>query len=181
MRAALVLGIPFVVVGLFSAGCFDLTQSSDADAGTDTSGTSTADAAAAVTGGGCGVEENTGTELCRAVSECPNVVVDTEAMPHCGFRIRGTVIDIVCGCGTAICPMGTFANCTEAAQLLTSQTEQGVCVQLGEDRCVESTSSSSTSTTGSSTTTTSGNPACDTQCVKDCGGGSACASVCNCN
>jgi hypothetical protein len=180
MRAALVLGTPFVVVGLFSVGCFDLTQGTDADAGTPTTDTSTADAAAAVTGGGCGIEENTGAQLCRAVSECPNVVVDSEAMPHCGFRIRGAVIDIVCGCGTAICTMGTFASCTEAAQLLSANTEQGVCVQLSEDRCVESTSSAAPSTTGTSGTTSS-NPACDTQCVKDCGGGASCASVCNCS
>src|SRR5262249_53744244 len=103
----------------------------------------------------------------------------TQAMPSCGFRIRGTAVDLVCGCGAAICPMGVFTTCAEAAQLLASQTEQGVCVQLAEGRCVDS---ASTSNSSSSAPSSSGAPpGCDPSCVKDCGGGEACASVCNCN
>ena len=130
---------------------------------------------AAIVGGGCGKEDKSGAELCAATSMCPSVVVDTQAMPSCGFRIRGGTVDLVCACGTAICPMGAFATCMEAAQLLTKQTEQGVCVQLAEGRCTEPAASSSSGSSGA------GNPACDRQCVKDCGGGAACASVCNCD
>jgi hypothetical protein len=159
-------------------GCFDLTQSSGDDAGAGASDAGTGAEAASVVGGGCSIERNSGTQLCRAVSTCPNVVVDAQAMPHCGFRVRGAVVDLVCACGTAICPLGVFATCTDAAQLLANQTEQGVCVQLAEDRCLESGSTPSSSSTSSPR---GGNPACDRQCLKDCGGGEACASVCNCD
>ncbi|MCW5837829.1 MAG: hypothetical protein KIS78_35890, partial [Labilithrix sp.] len=101
--------------------------------------------------------------------------VDTQAMPSCGFRIRGSVVDLVCACAGAICPMGVFSTCAEAEELLASQTEQGVCVQVAEGRCAESIGAPTTSSSSG------GNPACDRQCVKDCGGGAACASVCNCD
>jgi hypothetical protein len=139
-----------------------------------------------VVGGGCGMEPNSGTQLCVATSMCPNVVVDTQAMPDCGFRIRGGAVDLVCACGAALCPMGIFATCADAANLLANQTQQGVCVQLAEGRCLEasptstsSTSSSSSSSSGASSS--GGNPACDRQCVADCGGGAGCAAVCNCD
>jgi hypothetical protein len=107
------------------------------------------------------------------VSTCPSVVVDTQAMPDCGFRIRGSVVDLVCACGTAICPMGAFTTCAEATRLLAEQTTSSVCTQLAEGRCSEA---APTTTPGND-----GNPACDRQCVRDCGGGSACAAVCNCD
>ena len=54
---------------------------------------------AGVTGAGCGTERQTGITLCAATSMCPNVVIDTQALPSCGFRIRGPSVDLVCGCG----------------------------------------------------------------------------------
>jgi hypothetical protein len=126
---------------------------------------------ASVVGAGCGTETGSGTQLCVATSLCPNLVVDTQAMPHCGFRVRGGTADLVCGCGTAVCPMGVFTTCAEAAQLLTTQTEQAVCVQLAEGRCFESGTPSSPTA----------HSACDRTCLKECGGGAACASICNCS
>jgi hypothetical protein len=165
-------------------GCELVQQGSEeADGGASGSSGSTSGSTSGgdsgIVGGGCGREQSTGIELCVATSKCPNVVVDTQAMPSCGFRVRGAVVDLVCACGTAICPMGTFATCAEATALLTNQTAQGVCVQLAEGRCLESTATSSSSSSSSSST--GGNPACDRQCMKDCGGGEACASVCNCD
>lgn len=132
-------------------------------------------ASASPVGGACGIEENSGSQLCRAVSTCPNVVVDSQAMPHCGFRIRGAAVDLVCGCNDSLCPVGIFTTCAEAAQLLANQTEQGVCIQLAEGRCFETAAQPSTSKQSG------GNPACDRQCVTDCGGGAACAEICNCD
>ena len=161
--------------GLIGLGCLDITQTSTDEAGTATSDGGAA-AEAGVVGGGCGIEQGSGVELCAATSMCPSVVVDTQAMPTCGFRVRGGAVDLVCACGTAICPMGTFATCAEATQLLTNQTAQGVCIQLAEGRCVESAGSSSSSSSSSG-----GNPACDRDCMRDCGGGAGCAAVCNCD
>lgn len=134
-------------------------------------------AEAGIVGAGCGTEQRSGAQLCVATSMCPSVVVDTQAMPSCGFRVRGTTVDLVCACGTSICPMGIFTTCAEASRLLTSQTEQGVCVQLAEGRCVESTSPA-----GGSPSTSSGGPSptCDRRCLEECGGGAGCAAVCNC-
>jgi hypothetical protein len=163
-----------ISIALFALGCEGLQQGSD-----DSDGGTAADAgagvdSAAIIGGGCGIEQKSRVQLCTATSQCPNVVVDTQAMPSCGFRIRGAVVDLVCACGSAVCPMGVFSTCAEASRLLASQTELSVCVQLAEGRCVDSSSSSSSSSSGA-------NPACDRQCMKDCGGGEACASVCNCS
>jgi hypothetical protein len=141
------------------------------DAGTGEGG---ADAAAAVQGAGCGVDSESGAQLCRATALCPNVVVDSETFPHCGFRIRGSVVDLVCGCGQVLCSMGVYSTCAQAAQLLTAQTEQQVCMQVNDNRCTPVTTSSSSSSSSSSGST------CDKACLAECGGGSACASVCGC-
>ncbi|OJY17394.1 MAG: hypothetical protein BGO98_00380 [Myxococcales bacterium 68-20] len=180
MRILGAAGLSLVWAGLFAVGCLDLQQGTDGEDGGATAADGGADSASRIVGGGCGTEQSTGAQLCIATSQCPNVVVDTQAMPGCGFRIRGGVVDLVCACGTAICPMGIFSTCAEAAQLLANQTEQGVCVQVAEGRCMES-SSGSTSSSSSSGSSNGGNPACDRQCMKDCGGGEACATVCNCN
>jgi hypothetical protein len=147
--------------------------SSGADGGTSTA----SDAGVAeggILGAQCATDPKSGAQLCAATSMCPSVVVDTQAMPSCGFRVRGAVVDLVCACGTALCPFGTVTTCAEATKFLTDQTEQGVCTQLVEGRCTELTQTPSSSTSG-------GNPACDRTCVRECGGGAACASVCNCD
>lgn len=166
-----------LLVATLTIGCEQLAQGLGADAGEGAEPPQGAADAGAIVGGGCGVEQSSGAQLCTATSLCPEVVVDTQAMPHCGFRVRGVVVDLVCACGTAICPMGVFATCAEAQQLLATQTEQGVCVQLAEERCFDASGSGATSSSSSN----GGNPACDRQCMKDCGGGEACAAVCNCD
>lgn len=180
MRTTLCLALVLVF-----AGCgldqLNTGAGSRGDGGADGGGDAGGDAG--IEGAGCGTERQTGMTLCAATSMCPELVVDTQAFPSCGFRIRGSSVDLVCGCGEQICPMGVFATCREAAELLSSQTEQGVCVQVGEGRCTAasgagtSSSSSSSSSGGSS----SGGIGCDRQCLKDCGGGAGCASVCNCD
>lgn len=162
----------------------DTSSSSSSAAGTDAG----AQADAGFVGGGCGYESTTGAQLCTATTMCPTLVVDTQAMPHCGFRLRGGVPDLVCACGTNLCPMGIFDTCLQASDILSKQTEASVCAQVAEQgRCLEQTAPATTLPTTpvndqkSSSSTSSGGTGCDTQCVKDCGGGAACASVCNCN
>ncbi len=172
VRAALV-ALPFVLVGLAPACAMDKLGTGGRDAGPPTEAGTSAEAGT-VTGGGCGAERQTGIELCIATSQCPNVVVDTTATPSCGFRVRGSVVDLVCACGTQICPMGIFTTCAEAANLLETQTESQVCLQVPEGRCVEAPTTVQNTNDGK-------NPACDRECMAQCGGGAACASVCNCD
>src|SRR5688572_25702966 len=162
-----------VIVGLGSACALEKAG----DGAAARTGASDAGAeGGAPAGAGCGAERQTGIQLCIATSQCPTVVVDTQAMPSCGFRIRGSVVDLVCACnGTHICPMGIFTTCQQAAKLLTSQTEQQVCLQATEGRCADAPANST------KTPTNSKNPACDRECMDQCGGGAACASVCNCD
>jgi hypothetical protein len=164
-----------VLVTALALGCdaFGRNATDSSDASTQT------DASLAVDGGpvgkGCGVDPSSGLELCLGVSTCPDVVLDPDALPGCGYRIRGSAIDLACLCGTMLCSMGTFATCAEASKLITEQTALGVCAQSSEGRCAEVSTSASPS--GTSTT----NPACDRECLRTCGGGAACASVCNCD
>lgn len=179
MRVLAALIVALSSTALFVLGCQNLGTGTgeEADAATATAagdaGAATAEAGGFV-GGGCGKEASSGAELCIATSMCPSVVVDTASTPGCGFRVRGGVVDLVCACGTSICPMGTFSTCAEASKLLADQTQPGVCLQVAEGRCSESAAATPTTPTG-------GNPACDQACMKDCGGGEACASVCNCD
>src|SRR5438128_2579657 len=113
MRSGLFLVLLCCAGGLVSA-CTLEKADGGADAGAGRDG-SAADAGATITGAGCGAERQSGTQLCIATSQCPNVVVDTQAMPSCGFRIRGSVADLVCACGTSICPMGIYTTCQQAA------------------------------------------------------------------
>ncbi|MBX3190675.1 MAG: hypothetical protein KF819_26985 [Labilithrix sp.] len=139
-------------------------------AGTGDGGASDGDAG--VSGLGCGIEPSSGVELCLATSVCPSVAVDHQALPHCGFRIRGGSTELVCGCGDFLCSMGTYTTCAQAAQLLTSQTESAVCQQVAEGRCIDTTPTSSGSSGSSGT--------CDQECYRSCGGGEGCAQMCGC-
>ena len=175
--AALVIAASVVACGLEN-----ITTGGNRDAGTTPTPAATeptSDAGPALTGTACGPEENSGATLCRATSQCPSVAVDPQGLPHCGFRIKGSSSELVCGCGEALCPMGTFTTCAQAAQLITSQTEAQVCQQLAEGRCAPTTGSSSSSSSGSSGTS-GASGTCDKVCLAECGGGAGCASVCGC-
>lgn len=160
--AALTLLFAACALPDFSAGS---GSKSGGDGGTSDGG----DAGPAVSGAGCGTESETGMELCLATSACPSVVVDGQAFPTCGFRIRGSVVDLVCACGTQICSMGAYTTCAQAAELLANQSYGSVCAQVSEGRCVEAPNPSG----GSGST-------CNRACLDACGGGAGCAAVCNC-
>lgn len=183
MRLAAAM-IASLALGMAIAACEQLDQKggSGGDAGASSADGGAAGGDAAVfTGAGCGVESKSGVELCVATSKCPNVVVDTQSMPSCGFRLHGAAVDLVCACGGSICSMGAFTTCDEASKLLANQTEGTVCVQVSEGRCTKSAATASSSSSSSSGASSGSNKACDQQCMHDCGGGAACASVCNCD
>jgi hypothetical protein len=92
------------------------------------------DSGVKVTGAGCG-EVLPGVTLCRAVRSCPTLVVDSDQFPNCGFRIRGSALDLECACDRSLCPMGVPVTCADAERLLSSQHETMVCLQLDEGRC----------------------------------------------
>jgi hypothetical protein len=143
------------------------TSSATSDAGTDGSTATT------LTGAGCGVESGSGAQLCVATSACPSVVADTQALPHCGFRLKAGASELVCACGDSLCPMGVYSTCAQAAALLTTQTEAQVCTQLAEGRC-------STVPASPAPSSSAGSSSCDRACLQECGGGGACASICGC-
>lgn len=172
-----------VVLGLSACGIEQLTNGTGSGTGGADAGSGEAgDGGPSISGAGCGTERQTGIALCAATSMCPELVVDTQAFPSCGFRIRGTAVDLVCGCGEYVCPMGVFATCTQAAELLVSQTEQTVCAQIGEGRCttVAPAGSSTSSGSGGASSSSSGGTGCNMQCYDACGGGDNCAMLCNC-
>lgn len=174
LALALIAATPFALV---ACNLDQLTQGSGGGAPSSSDGgAGEGGADASVQGAGCGVEGESNTTLCRATSACPNVVVDSQALPNCGFRIRGAVVDLVCACGPSLCSMGTYATCAQAAQLLTTQTEQQVCLQSYEGRCTATGTSTSSSGGSSGQSGT-----CDKACLSECGGGAACASICGCN
>ncbi len=194
----LLIGVAALLVGpsLIACAALDSLGTGGGGAGSGGEGGVAADGSAVdatVAGQGCGVERGTGLTLCRSTSVCPNLVVDSEAFPDCGFLIRGAAVDLVCACGESLCSMGAYVTCSQAGQLLTSQTETGVCSQVADGRCTDiaastsSSSSSSTSSTSSSSTSSSsssssgsGSSSCDRQCLSECGGGAACAQMCGC-
>ena len=173
MRIASLAWPVFALATVLAVGCGieQLTQGGSSRAAT--AGDGGADAAeAGIVGAGCGIERGSGQQLCIATSLCPTVVVDTDALPHCGFRVKGAASELVCGCGESVCSMGAFTTCAQAAALLHSQTEAAVCAQVAEGRCfvgMPSTSSSS-----------GGKPTCDRSCLQECGQGAGCASICGC-
>lgn len=172
MRIASLTGpvITLATVVAFGCGIEQLSQGGGSSAGAASD--AGADADSGVQGAGCGIESGSGQQLCIATSLCPNVVVDTQSMPHCGFRIKGGSSELVCACGESVCSMGAFTTCTQAASLLQSQTEAAVCAQVGEGRCFAGTPSTSSSSSSGST--------CDRQCLQECGGAAGCASICGC-
>jgi hypothetical protein len=161
IACACALGLVACGPDFLGTGGADAGASSTPDAGT---------AAPAATGAGCTQDLGGGTKLCTYISVCPSLGVDHDQFPNCGFRIRGDTIDLECVCNGALCPMGSPTSCTQAKELLSSQTELGVCQQIAEGRC---TSIGGTPDAGTTST-------CDRACAGQCGGDPSCISGCGC-
>ena len=176
------------ILALSNAGCADIEQAllgedsgtatTTADAGEATEsgisypeGGAVAEGDAAV-GTNCGYEATTGVILCTGISSCPDIVVSQTTLTGCGFRIRGDALDLECGCGGELCPIGAPTTCAEAVQLLTNQTQPAVCTQISEGHCTTPGQTGSTSTTTSSS--------CDQTCAAKCVGAAPCLAMCGC-
>lgn len=160
------------------SACLQIGMPQDSASG----GSATAGAAGSVatdagvttaTGVNCGTDPASGVTLCLGLSSCPGVLVDSDQLPSCGYRVNGNAIDLECLCDDSLCPVGSAASCADAKALLQDQTAQGVCAGIAEGRCTTVSQSvpSSTSNTASN---------CDKSCRADCGGDPACIQLCGC-
>jgi len=157
-----------------STGCIDIGPRV-----TDAGPTSVSDAGTVSaedggpSGAGCAQDPITKVTLCTAVSACPEIQVDHDLFPNCGFRIRRDGFVLECWCNGYVCPMGTPSNCQQVSDLLSQQTEIGVCTQVEEGRCVGSAPDAGP--TGSTVPI-----GCDRECMKNCGGSEDCQRFCGC-
>jgi hypothetical protein len=89
------------------------------------------------TGIDCGPDPDTGVVLCLGISSCPNLVVDSDLYPGCGFRVHpgSDVLDLECACYGEICPIGIASTCDAATALMQDQSQYTVCMQVDEGRC----------------------------------------------
>ena len=166
----------FLASALVVAGCsginFGDKQGAGSGATSASSSAATSPPDAGAKGIDCVTEQTTGATICTGVSSCPQLVVDHDVYPDCGFRVKGTTLDLECACNGSLCPIGVAMTCEQAKQLLSAQTEQTVCIQVGEGRC----------TAGTPTTGTGGGPTstCDKACSGQCGGDPGCIKGCGC-
>lgn len=159
-------------------GCMSITDGTGngtSSAGGTTSGSSGSTSASgsgapAATGANCGTDPTTGATLCLGISLCPQVPVDPDLLPNCGYRVHADVLDLECVCDDQICPIGVPATCAEAQQLLNSGQSTGtVCEQVNEGRC---TMGMAVDAGGSAT--------CDPSCRASCDNVPTCVQACGC-
>lgn len=118
------------------------TDDTSSSGGGDAASSTTTDASDATTsadvaGIECGVDPDTGITLCVGIASCPDVPVDQDLFPGCGYRIHAdpSVLDLECSCYGQICPIGIASNCTQATALMQDQSQYTVCMQVNEGRC----------------------------------------------
>jgi hypothetical protein len=160
---------------LGSPGCANLLSSSSDGGADDGSAVTGGDGGVPATaqGADCAQESTTGATLCTAISVCPNLAVDHDVYPNCGFRIRGMAIDVECVCNGQLCPLGSPTTCDQAAQLLQGQSEATVCTQVDEGRCTGGTPAPAGSAGAPAST-------CDATCRTECAGDPSCLKMCGC-
>jgi len=115
----------------------DDTSSSDDTAATSTDASTDATLSPDATGVECAADPDTGVILCVGNANCPNVSVDQDLYPGCGYIIHSdpTVLDLECACYGQICPIGIASTCDQAAALMQNQSQYTVCMQVNEGRC----------------------------------------------
>lgn len=114
----------------FVAGCG--VKFSD---GSSSGGGARADASAdAAVGVACGGDVQTGVVLCAGVSTCPNVLVDPDEHPGCGFLPGSLELECLCP-GETVCPMGKPKTCDAARTTIASSNVVYVCSQVSDGNC----------------------------------------------
>jgi hypothetical protein len=163
------------------AACFLTQKSQGSDAGADGSAATPSDGRGAEGrdsgASDCATDPITKVTLCSAVAQCPSLVINHDAFPNCGYRLRGFTFDIQCWCNGYVCPLGSPTTCSEVEQLMQSQTEPLVCAQANEGRCTQPQGDTSGGTTGQPSVPNS----CDRECMKQCGFTPGCQELCNCS
>lgn len=96
---------------------------------------SSSEAGSSATGIDCITEPTTGATLCTGISTCPDLLVNHDTFPTCGFRPGGTVLDLECSCTTSVCPIGVATSCDDARRLMNGQSQWSVCNQEFDGRC----------------------------------------------
>ncbi len=133
--------IAVLLIGQTACIAFNFgSKKSSGDAGTSDGGTDGATGDGGTSTGtpkgiDCGPDPYTGVVLCSAISTCPDIYVDYDLYPGCGFRVHGSVLDLECACYGQLCPIGVTSSCDEAAKLLANQSAYAVCAQINEGRC----------------------------------------------
>ncbi|HEY5242143.1 MAG TPA: hypothetical protein VIJ22_11780 [Polyangiaceae bacterium] len=166
-------------------GCLSLMTTDTGDAGassSSSSGSSSGGTASGSSSGGTGATSGTncttdpqsGITLCEQIANCPGVDVDPGAFPGCGFRLyASSTFDLECGCGDALCPIGTPVSCATALQLLDQEgSSLNVCQQLDEGTCLSLIGDGGASSANSS--------GCDKACEAQCAGDPNCIQLCGC-
>ena len=87
----------------------------------------------AIVGLACGRDPITRAELCSGINVCPNLLVDPDAFPACGF-LPGTM-DLACLCDNQLCTMGKPKSCAEAKFILANANVLIVCAAAAEGTC----------------------------------------------
>ena len=159
--------------GAFACAIPGVNTGSDAGPSDGGASSSSDGGNAAAVGSNC-AQVAAGLALCTGISVCgTTIAVDHDVYPDCGFRIKGTVLDLECVCnGDSVCPIGVATDCASAYQLLQNQTQQTVCQQVAEGRCTSTTPGGTTGGTSSST--------CDKTCESECAGNPTCIQQCGC-
>jgi hypothetical protein len=123
---------------------------------------------AATSGTGCIVDQASGVTLCTRISICPDLAIDHDVYPNCGFRVPATSLEVDCVCGDFLCPLGVSLTCAQLRGLLDSQSEAVACAQASEGRCADTKPPAPPSST------------CDRNCLATCAGDPGCIRLCGC-
>ena len=174
MRTVLALMpvVALLLAPLATPGCVIPSISSSSDDAGSATPTSTADAGSIATVQGASCTAITSSiSLCQYISACPNLVLNAQVFPQCGFRIHGSAIDPECLCdGQYLCPIGNPTTCAEAAADATGDTTyDSVCEQSVEGHCTSLTASG-----------TGGTPTACQTCIQNCDNVPACIDACGC-
>jgi hypothetical protein len=168
-----VVALPLFALGVvqfLAPACVIPDISTGADAGSSAAASSSEDAGASgssTTKGASCTQVSSTISLCLYISSCPNLILNPQVFPSCGFRIHGDAIDPECLCGNYICPIGSPTSCSEAAADSSGDVNyDSVCEQSVDGHCT------ALGTGGSSS-------ACET-CVQNCDNVPSCVEACGC-
>jgi hypothetical protein len=145
--------------------------------GSDPKGSSGAVTSAA-TGVNCGADPETGVQLCLGTRECPDVKLDADAFPGCGFHTTSKSYDLECVCNASdLCPIGVASSCDDIAGLFAHKTIADICNQAGGAACRSVARAGSGAPSGPPSNTS---PNCNQGCAADCEGSPPCLQACGC-